>query len=552
MLNRRITLTAATAVALSGVSFAQETLETAATLPPMPTNFTSAPPIATLDERAGQFEQVWRTFPGQDRARIIVRLDVPEYDALRRVSIAARNQEQALAADAALESAIQAAAQQLLGELTPNTFEVTGSFRTLPFAALEVDMDALAALELHTAVLGISVDHVVRAQLNNTTHIVQADTVWQAGAEGNGWYVAILDTGIRGSHQAFQSKNVVQACFSIGDNCPNGTDTDTTSPNAAAHFAPPYDSDHGTHVAGIAAGDDPVGPIFHDGVARGANIIAIQVFHRSTCDNNEPCVHSSSSSYVRAMDWLYTQRFTYRIAALNLSLGGGRYYDQATCDLSGDLTNTAAANLRSVGIATIAASGNDGYCDSLAHPACVSNLVAVGATDDDDNERGSSNYHSGMLDLYAPGDSVRAPIGSGDNDYGDKSGTSMASPHVAGAYALMRSAIPNLTLDEILASLQASGASITGRCTALPAIKRINVFDALHRAGDTLSTWVRVGYVGVEAGFWFAPFNTLAEGVQVVPAGGTLWLYEGHYQQAITINKAMTIRVRDSVARIGS
>lgn len=511
------------------------------------------PRTPTAAERAEQFAIAWDQTARAGAAEVIVRLDVDAFDALRKASLDASNAVAASIADQALQAAIKEASDDLKRELPAGSFEAIGDYITLPYVALGVDMTALSALEASARATGIELAQEAEVELNNTTHIIQADTTWAAGAEGNGWYVAILDTGIRASHQAFQSKTVLQACFSAPGQCPNGTGTDTTSPNAAAHFEPPYDSDHGTHVAGIAAGDDPLGPVFYDGVARGANIIAVQVFRRlDDCDANTPhCTRTSSADYTRAMDWLYTLRFTYRIAAVNLSLGGGRNYDQADCDAWSSTANAAAANLVSVGIAVVAASGNDGYCDSIATPACTSNFIAVGATTDDDYEASFSNYHSTMLDLYAPGVDVRAPIGSGDNDYGDKSGTSMAAPHVTGAIALMRQVAPRVSVSEIVSALQVSGASITSHCAGPPAQKRINVFLALNQMLNVNARWVRLGWTGTEAGFWFAPFNTLQEGIQTLPTGGTLWLYEGHYAQPITITKAMTIRARDTLVRIG-
>ncbi len=511
------------------------------------------PRTPTGTERAQQFAMVWDQTARAGSAEVIVRLDVDAFDALRKASIEASNAVEASIADQALQAAIKAAADGLLRELPAGSFEAIGRYMTLPFVALDVDMAALDALEASSRATGIELAQNVEAELNNTTQIIQADTTWAAGADGNGWYVAILDTGIRATHQAFQNKTVLQACFSALGQCPNGTDTDTTSPNAAAHFEAPYYSDHGTHVAGIAAGDDPVGPVFHDGVARSANIIAVQVFRRiDNCDANTPhCARSSSVDYSRAMDWLYTLRFTYRIASVNLSLGGGRYYQQESCDLYASVPNAAAANLVSVGIAVVAAAGNDDYCDSLGSPGCASNFISVGATTDDDEEAGFSNYHSTMLELYAPGVDVRAPIGSGDNDYGDKSGTSMAAPHVTGAIALMRQVAPRVALSEIVSALQVSGASVTGRCTTTPTQTRINVFMALNQMLNVNAKWVRLGWTGTEAGFWFAPFNTLQEGIQTLPVDGTLWLYEGHFAQPITISKAMTIRARDTLVEIG-
>ena len=102
----------------------------------------------------------------------------------------------------------------------------------------------------------------------------------------------------------------------------------------------------------------------------------------------------------------------------------------------------AIDNLRSVGIATAIATGNDEWCGYVSSPACISSSVAVGASSDSDVEAIFNNWHPTMQRLFAPGVSIYSSIGDSDTSYGDKSGTSMATPHVAGAWALIKQAIP--------------------------------------------------------------------------------------------------------------
>lgn len=275
-------------------------------------DYTPMPATPSDIVRAAQSNENWQRIAENGNVRVIVWVETPDFEWLRDKSIAA-TADTAPFEDAVLAAAIQQATDGVLADLPAGSYTITGRFKSVPFIALEVNAESLTVLEGSPSVLSIELDREVKATLDNTAEIVQADRVWQTGSTGGGWYVAIFDTGIRSTHEAFAGKNVVQWCFSNWGDCPNGADQDITSPNAAQHFAPPYYSDHGTHVAGIAAGDDPSGSTQQDGIAKGADIIAVQVFARTLCEG-EPCVRSDASFYGRAMDHLYSVRHTYRVS----------------------------------------------------------------------------------------------------------------------------------------------------------------------------------------------------------------------------------------------
>ena len=136
-----------------------------------------------------------------------------------------------------------------------------------------------------------------------------------------------------------------------------------------------------------------------------------------------------------------------------MSLGGGRF--TAACD--GDTRKPGIDNLLSVGIVTTIASGNTSYADALGAPACVSSAISVGATTKGDVVAGFSNV-SGLLDLFAPGVSINSSVPGGG--FTILNGTSMAAPHVAGGWALIRSAHPGASAAQILSALQSTGLSI--------------------------------------------------------------------------------------------
>ncbi len=440
--------------------------------------------------RAVEFARLMAKAQAEGEVHVIVQWDVPDYEALSTASIAAANGSIASVSDARLAEAIGAIAEAELGRLDGIPHSVNRTFATLPYAALTVSEDGLEALEASPGVLDIDEDRLARPLLNNTVNITGASAAWDLGYDGTGYYVAVLDTGIRDTHAFFGGKDIVQACFARGEDyatgvgdCPNGLSSDTSSPNAAEHHATwPY-SDHGTWTTGIATGNGPHNP--GAGIAKGADIIAVQVFSQfyNDPDCNPPgsdCVFSWSSDQLAALQYVYTLRNSYNIASINMSLGGGKYTSDASCDASNSAMKTVIDNLRSAGIATVIASGNEGYCDGLSAPGCISSAIAVGATWDSDDEWGGSNYEEDMLELFAPGVSVLSSEAGSDSDYGSATGTSGAAPHVAGAWAVLRHAVPNATVDMILSALQSTGAIVDPHCAGgTPPQRRIQIDAAL-------------------------------------------------------------------------
>jgi subtilisin family serine protease len=139
------------------------------------------------------------------------------------------------------------------------------------------------------------------------------------------------------------------------------------------------------------------------------------------------------------------------IAAANMSLGGGQY--TANCDVQQAAIKAAIDNLRSIKIATIIASGNSSYTTAMGSPACISTAVSVGSTGDGSfgatTDRVSSFSNSvGFLNLLAPGQWIESSVLNGN--YDDLQGTSMAAPHVAGAWAVLKQRKPDATVTEIL------------------------------------------------------------------------------------------------------
>lgn len=433
--------------------------------------------------------------------RVIVKLDVPNYGQLRTASqsfkVLQPGQEEAasaaVSADAALSAGIASVSATVQAKLTGGATHLR-TFKYLPYAAFRVEASGLEALASLSEVLAITEDkvhplprpenktEVNTPSLDESMGLIGAEGLWAVGVTGEGWYVAVLDNGIRSSHEFFNDKNIVEACFTSRDPdenpsaslCPNGEE-EMIGTGAAEHY---YNLegivegwDHGTHVAGIAAGRRPDDALM--GVAPDADIIAIQVFSdgfsSSECDGAETCAISATEDQLAGLEYVYSLRRTYAIASANMSLGG----DEVSSPCDDDALKSAIDLLRGAGIVTAIASGNEYYCNAVNNPACISTSVAVGATDNSDVIAEFSNWQADMVPLFAPGVQITSATATSDSSYAAWDGTSMATPMVAGAWALLRDYSAAATLDEILAALKNTAKGVTfDRCDNPSGINR--------------------------------------------------------------------------------
>jgi subtilisin family serine protease len=203
-------------------------------------------------------------------------------------------------------------------------------------------------------------------------------------------YAYIIDTGIRTAHTQFggRAANVYDAFGGNGQDC-NG---------------------HGTHVAGTVGGSTY-------GMAKGVRLRGLRVLNCSGSGSN--------SGIIAAIDWLRANHT--KPAVANMSLGGG--YSSAL--------NTAVNNLASAGVFIAVAAGNESQNACNVSPASAANATTVAASDRTDTRASYSNYGS-CVDLYAPGSSITSAWHTTNSATSTISGTSMASPHVAGAAALYK------------------------------------------------------------------------------------------------------------------
>ena len=357
-------------------------------------------------------------------------------------------------------------------------------FSIVPGMALLADPETLEALLEIPNVVDIVEDIAVPPVLDVSVPLIGAGLDGSFdGYTGDGWAVAILDTGVDKTHPFLSGKVVSEACYSNyydgGTSvCPGGV-KQSTAVGSGVNCAVSSACSHGTHVAGIAAGSNAT----FSGVAKDADIIAIQVFTRiddtAQCGGSAPCVLSYTSDQILGLERVYALRNTFKIASANMSLSGGS--SAAPC-------NTATQKpiidiLRAAGIATVIASGNSGLTNAIGSPACIESAVSVGSTTDADVVSSFTNS-AYFLSLLAPGSSINSSVPG--TTYQSWNGTSMAAPHVAGAWAVLKQAKPDASVDEILEALKDTGVPVTDtRVGAGNRVKpRINVAAAV----DALST----------------------------------------------------------------
>jgi subtilisin family serine protease len=359
------------------------------------------------------------------------------------------------------------------------TVEVEKKFTTIPYLVMEVDHATAERIQKNSLVASIEIDVPQPPTLADSVPLIGANTAWSQGYNGSGQAVAILDTGVDKTHSALSGKVIAEACYSTTSSgssattlCPDGSEMQIGN-GSGVDCSGAYGCGHGTHVAGtVAANSDTV-----KGVAPGANLIAIQVFSKfsstSYCVGGAPCVLSYTSDQIAGLERvleLHDSGMT--IASINMSLGGGRYTTACFSSMQSIINN-----LRSLGIATVVASGNNGYTDGISSPSCVDAAISVGATTKSDTVASYSNSAS-ILDLLAPGSGIVSTLPG--NNMGTKSGTSMATPHVAGAFALLKSAAPTATIDELETLLKNTGKPITDSRNGLTK-PRINLAKAIEQ-----------------------------------------------------------------------
>lgn len=351
----------------------------------------------------------------------------------------------------------------VLDAVSDPDIEVLETYSVVPVVHLRLKSgEALSRLTANAKVVSVDENIANEATLSQSLALIGQPQVWSQGARGSNKTVAVLDTGVDYTRSAFGS------CTAA--NVPAGTCRVVYAADFATNDNLLDEAlGHGTSVAAIVLG-----------VAPEARIAALDVFR--------PDGLAYSSDVVRAIDWVVANKAAYDIAAINLSMGSGRYYAPVQPT---DSWGTAIQRAVDAGIAVVASSGNGTWSDSLSLPAAYTNVISVGAVYDsnlgqrawssctDTSTRADlvtcfSNSAS-FLDLLAPG----AVINAGGVTM---SGTSQASPHAAGAAAILRAAFPSDTAAHLAVRLR-QGPSVTDPRSGVVR-PRLDLVDALDTAGD--------------------------------------------------------------------
>jgi len=246
---------------------------------------------------------------------------------------------------------------------------------------------------------------------------------WPRSA-GAGVTVYVIDTGVRVSHRDFGGRAAYGWDF---------VDGDRTAGDG---------NGHGTHVAATIAGT-------RYGVAKKAQVVSVRVL--------DDTGGGSTADVIAGIDWV--TRHARKPAVANVSLGGPR-----NSQLDAAVRNSVAS-----GVTYTVAAGNAGQPAALYSPAGVAQAITVGATDRTDRRAGFSN-HGPALDLFAPGVSITSASYASDTAKATYSGTSMASPHVAGAAALYLAGHRKATPAQVSKALvtRAVSGRISGRGAGSP------------------------------------------------------------------------------------
>lgn len=430
---------------------------------------------------------------------------------------------------------IAATQQRVLAKLQrdPASSEVQ-RYVSIPFIAMSVTVAELDALAASPDVLTVSVDRRRQRHLAQSVPLIGGNQAFGSGIAGSGQVVAVVDDGVYTGHPFLQGKVIDEACFVsrlenslIGD-CPNGF-ARMTGPGSGVPNCD--DCSHGTHVAGIVAG----GPLGSSGVAKSASVLSARVLGE---------FGGLDSDILAGLDWVYGMRQRYAIAAVNMSLGSDETYGSIHCDVELPAYKAMFDKLRAAGIATIVSSGNDGHRGKIGAPACVSTAVAVGATDKLDMIASYSN-HAGIVDLMAPGSAITSSVLEGGGyTFASWNGTSMAAPHVSGAWALFRQAQPHMGPDAILDRFSQTGVSVSAFVNgALLAKPRINVPSAMGSALDMSADGSGRRILSAAGLSTSGQPVASAAGFAMGIGGGTVLGTGGTYSASTPLNVSATISV---------
>ena len=344
----------------------------------------------------------------------------------------------------ATKSSVAAAISRLQSNFKDSS-TVEHTYSVIPGFSAALDAKALAEIRRDPNVAYVEADAIVTlgANANGQDRVDQDEGRDGAaynnfGRNGAGVNVYVIDTGVDSDHSEFSGRYT------------SGRDTIDNDNNAEDCHG------HGTHVAGTAAGTQY-------GLASAANVIGVRVLN---------CQGSGTNAQVIAgIDWVADNAVLPAVA--NMSLGGGA--NQGT----DDAVNAAVAR----GIFFAVAAGNESTDACTRSPARAANAYTVGATEDTSDARASFSNYGDCVDGFAPGRNITSAwLNNGTNTI---SGTSMASPHVAGAAAMILGENGSLSPAQVEAELDANNGlnCVTSSLTNEDSILHVDFNRGNHDCG---------------------------------------------------------------------
>jgi hypothetical protein len=364
-------------------------------------------------------------------------------------------------------------------------------YRLFNGVSMRVQRAMIPGIESLDYVEKIHEDFKVKADLGESIPLIKADAVWsQFGNKGDSMVVAIIDCGINYNHPALGGG------FGKGYKVIGGYDFVNDDND------PMDDNGHGTHVAGIVAGNSAK----IQGVAPNALLLAYKVLDASGSGWASKII----SAIEQSMDPYNDGNEKCKVDVINLSLGGSGDPDDA---LSRTVDNAVEC-----GIVVCVAAGNSGEKGfrSIESPGSARRAITVGASDKKDalayfSSKGPNTMiYSIKPDVLAPGASILSSSLNGG--YELNSGTSMAAPHVAGVCALLKKMHPDWSPDYIKSALMITSKDIGSEVMAQGA-GRIDALIAIKTSTLVIPASINLGLDDLNKNIWNTEENLLIKNI---------------------------------------
>lgn len=340
----------------------------------------------------------------------------------------------------------------------PESVRIKAIYSHIPVISVEMDAADLEIATRSPGIMAVMPDYIRELHDAESDILTEVPFLHDLGLKGKGVRVAVIDTGIDTDHpsKALTNSLFFERCFRTEGDCPNGE-------NSAED-----QNGHGTHVAGIITGKY--------GVAPAAKFAALKVLTTS---------NTSDTNILNALNYIIANNDTLKIDLVNMSLGGGAYTTELSCNTNNPAYIPVIASLNNLGITVFASTGNDFSPTKIAAPACVTGVIGVGSINDGNSVFCGTDVYAEvtcfsnatplqgigeLVDVLAPGCAIYSEyIGGG---FENLCGTSMASPTALGVAALLKGYNKSLTPAQIETILEDTGTLVIDRRngTSYPAV----------------------------------------------------------------------------------